>query len=260
MKLVMDEKLKHRLVGVSVILSLGAIFLPAMMKKSSQRLESNFSVNVKLPPKPVAPNVVMTDEDQMFKTIKVSKAGPASIPVAKELPPTTDLSKDDFVASVPVHEEKLLSVAKVEQAPLSIEKPIELAVNNAVKAAAKKEIKVAVNKPVKPIKTAALRTVKAKVASKPTLAKATAKKSMIKKDIYAVQLASFSKLVNAQALVNKLHKKGYKASYTRIATRSGVVYKVYAGHSPVKTNVLKLKTQLASAMQLNGFVVTTGVS
>lgn len=32
MKLVIDEKLKHHLVGVAVVLSLGAIFLPAMMK------------------------------------------------------------------------------------------------------------------------------------------------------------------------------------------------------------------------------------
>ena len=72
MKLVMDEKLKHRLIGLAVIISLGAIFAPAMMKKSSQRLESNFSVNVKLPPKPLAPDVVMTDEKEMFKTIKDS--------------------------------------------------------------------------------------------------------------------------------------------------------------------------------------------
>lgn len=73
MKLVIDEKLKHRLVGVAVVLSLGAIFLPAMMKKSSQRLENNFSVKVQLPPKPTTPDVAITDEKEMFKTIKIAK-------------------------------------------------------------------------------------------------------------------------------------------------------------------------------------------
>jgi DedD protein len=83
---------------------------------------------------------------------------------------------------------------------------------------------------------------------------------MNKKGLYAVQLASFSKLANAQALVTKLQRKGYKANYVKTVARNGTIYKVYAGHSPVKSDVVKLKTQLASAMQMNGFVVNTGVS
>lgn len=227
MKLVMDERLKHRLVGIAVIVSLGAIFLPAIMKKSSQRLEGNFSVNVQLPPKPLAPHVAVTDEDQMFKTIKVSKK--------------TNLDKEDFIPAVPV--------AQVETAPASIEPAL------AAKTAVKKEIKVAANKPVK----SAVKAVKAKVAVKPVIAKIN-KTPTIKKGIYALQLASFSKLDNAQALVSKLQHKGYKANYTQVAGRKGLIYKVFVGHSPNKNNVLKLKNQLATAMQLNGLVVNTGVS
>lgn len=78
--------------------------------------------------------------------------------------------------------------------------------------------------------------------------------------MYAVQLASFSQLSNAQALVGKLNSKGYKAKFIRTSGKQGPVYKVYAGHSPRKVDALKLKSQLASAMQLNGFVVNTGVS
>ena len=73
MKLVMDEKLKHRLIGLAVIISLGAIFAPAIMKKSSQNLESNYSVNIKLPPKPLVPDVVSSNEKEVFQTIKVAK-------------------------------------------------------------------------------------------------------------------------------------------------------------------------------------------
>ena len=34
MKLVLDERIKHRLVGIAVILSIGIIFTPALFKKS----------------------------------------------------------------------------------------------------------------------------------------------------------------------------------------------------------------------------------
>ena len=285
MKLVMDEKLKHRLVGISVVLSLGAIFLPAMMKKSSQRLENSLSVNVQLPPKPIAPNVAVTDEEQMFKTIKIAKVNIKSAAPQKTV-------KEDFIASAPVQEKPSIPVAKIEPAPAVIEKPIELALNNAAQASVHKEIKVVqakteknavrsiepVAKPTapiakptapiaKPVQVAAQQVikpkpevVKPKMQTKPVVAQAVVRKHTVKRDIYALQLASFSKLGNAEALVRKLQGKGYKASYTRVAGRNGTIYKVYVGHSPIRDNVVKLKTQLASAMQLNGFVVNTGVS
>ncbi|MGC1182267.1 SPOR domain-containing protein [Legionella sp.] len=192
MKLVMNEKLKHRLVGFLVILSLGVIFLPAMMKKSSHHLESNFSVKVQLPPKPIPPQVAIIDEERMFKNIKVARA---DIPQASEIKVQSNSIKENTVAFV----------------------------------------------------------------SKPMVAN-VASKSTVKREIYAVQLASFSQLENARALINKLQKKGYKANYTCVNNRKGAVYKVYVGHSPIKDNVVKLKNQLASVMQLNGFVVNTGVS
>ncbi|WP_412756759.1 SPOR domain-containing protein [Legionella bozemanae] len=264
MKLVIDEKLKHRLVGVAVVLSLGAIFLPAMMKKSSQRLENNFSVKVQLPPKPTTPNVAVTDEKEMFKTIKVAKI---------EIPPVVEQKKsnpgkEDLIQSVQVADNAVVSVAKAEASrPVAAAKPIELALSNAAQDVIKKQMKVvaatAPAKPatdVKPIKPAA--NISSKTIKKPVVAQVNTNINTknYKKNIYAVQLASFSKLANAQSLVSKLRGKGYKASYIKTAGRQGVIYKVYAGHSPVKSDVMKLKIQLASAMQLNGFVVNTGVS
>ncbi len=60
--------------------------------------------------------------------------------------------------------------------------------------------------------------------------------------------------------MNKLHSKGYKATYAKVSGKQGAIYKVFAGHSPNKNDVIRVKTQLASAMQLNGFVVNTRVS
>ncbi|MFT4058748.1 MAG: SPOR domain-containing protein [Legionella sp.] len=264
MKLVMDERLKHRLVGISVILSLGAIFLPAMMKKSSQRLESNFSVKVQLPPKPNAPNVAVTNEEQMFKTIKVAKV---------ELTPSmqSKAKAEDFVAKAPIKNNTLIPVSKIELAPKSINRPIEFAINEATNKAVKNEIKVASIRPIDPIRPVVpvkpVRPVKTKVVvAKPPVVIKAAQASVLsaktagKRDIYAVQLASFVKISNAEALVHKLQQKGYKANYIRVAGRKNVIYKVYVGHSPIKEDVVKLRTQLASVIQLNGFVVNTGVS
>lgn len=259
MKLVMDEKLKHRLVGISVILSLGAIFLPAMMKKSSQRMDHNFSVNVELPAKPQAPNVAVNNEEQMFKTVKIAKAqiintGPEQKDVSAE--------KENFIAAAPIDEDdSAIPVAEVKPASAPITKPVALALNDAAKNAVKKQIKVAAVKPVKAAKLTkpAVKIAKVQAAPKPVIAK-VAPKPAIKRDIYAVQLASFSKLSNAQALVAKLQSKGYKANYVRVTAKNGAIYKVTVGHSPDRNNVVKLKTQLAAAMQLNGFVVNTGVS
>lgn len=268
MKLVMDEKLKHRLIGLAVIISLGAIFAPAVMKKSSQHLDSNFSVNVKLPPKPPAPNVVITDEKDIFKTIKIAKVTIPSVSDKKQLP--------ELVKAEAIKSERLVSANK---APTnlsdagSISKPINFALSQSAKNSAKKSIQIATAKTVKNQTVAALKN-KAKVISKANnsaLVKTTqvaknktnsglSSKSKSKQTIYAVQLASFSKRNNAQSLINQLRSKGYKANLTQSASQQGPVYKVHVGHSSSKNDVTKLKTQLATSMRINGFIVNTGIS
>lgn len=259
MKLVLDEKLKHRLIGLAVVISLGAIFAPAVMKKSSQHSDGNFSVNVKLPPKPVAPNVSATDEQDMFKTIKVARVNVADVPADKQLP---ELVKAESIKSNQVIDSAAKSVT-AQAAPNSQKDVVNVALAESVKATkagADKAITIAANQVNS--KTAAL-AVKPKVVAQAAktvknvrpIAAAKAKPAL-KQNVYALQLASFAKITNAQALVTRLNSKGYKATY---AKQNGI-YKVYAGHSPRKNEVLKLKSQLASSMQLNGFVVTTGVS
>lgn len=255
MKLVMDEKLKHRLIGLAVIISIGAIFAPAVVRKSGQRVENTYTVNVKLPPKPVAPEVAATDEKELFKTIKVARV---------HLPPVSaDKSANPMVKAAPIKSEevavntesqltKIVTEVKPQVTHEALQESAALTANNAVTVASNH-----------------MQTAK-RVASIPKTAVTAVKKAPVKpvqfankvksKAVYAVQLASFSQLVNAQSLVTRLQHKGYKASYVKIATRNGPVYKVYAGHSPSKTEALKMKTQLASSMQLNGFVVTAGVS
>lgn len=263
MKLVMDEKLKHRLIGLAVIISLGAIFAPAAMRKSGQRMDTNFSVNVKLPNKPQMPEVSVTDEKELFKTIKVARIKIPAETAQKEVAARVEkksVNTDALVAS---------TVAELAKADLRInDKTLDVA--DAARSQAKTAVQVTrqvATKQPKPVLAQAQAQAQAKkpvTLAKvriPAAARVTAKaKPAMRQEVYAVQLASFSRANNAQSLVSRLRAKGYKAQVVRVSTRQGPVYKVFAGHSPRKQDVVKLKTQLASAMQLKGFVVSTGVS
>jgi DedD protein len=254
MKLVIDEKLKHRLIGLAVIISLAAIFAPAIMKKSSQNMENNYSVSVKLPTKPIEPNVAISDEKEVFKTIKIAKVSIPDVSSESQLP---KLAKAEILHSDAIAEKDISTIGA------SSLESVQLAVNQASKNTVQHASASSVihNRPVisRPLAVAKV-TLKRQVNPVKIAARPSTRKPAIRAEVYAVQLASFARLANAQALVNKLQSKGYKASYAKIANRQGVVYKVYAGHSARKTEVIKLKTQLASAMQLNGFIVNTGVS
>lgn len=262
MKFILDEKLKHRLVGLAVIISLGAIFAPAVMRKSSQRVDGNFSVNIKLPTKPLAPDVVITDEKDMFKTIKISRVAVPAVSEDKQLPEVVNAATNKSEQLLASNSEQELASNKdsvIEKVDLTKAQPIQLAVNDSAKAVVKQVTQVAAKKALKQLVPVNKLKVTAQVKRPAVVAKAITK-PVAKQDIYALQLASFSQVTNAQALVYRLKTKGYKANYIRTVSSQGAIYKVYAGHSSNKDAVLRLKSQLASAMQLNGFIVNTGVS
>lgn len=253
MKLVMDEKLKHRLVGLSVILSLGAIFAPAVVRKSGQRVENGVSVNVQLPPKPVAPNVAVSDEKDVFKTIKIARV---KIPPVPKVDSSHELLKAEPITSAQVAQNTESQLAKIVS-DIKPE-PMTLALQQAANKTASKTVALASAKAVASKRVAAIPVKRKQPPAKTVRVASAAKPKAVAhaQTVYAVQVASFSNVINAKSLVNKLHAKGYKASYAKV----GASFKVFAGHSPSKNDVVRTKTQLASSMQLNGFVVTTGVS
>lgn len=217
MKFVMDERVKFRLTGVVVILSIAVIFLPAMMKKSNRHFEENFSVSLKLPAKPLAPSVSIPKQSAMLKSVKVAHV---------DIPNVVD--------------EKYTSViAKAE--PLSVSPaPVVAKVaspGTAVVIAAKKSV-------VKPALVAAIKS-----ASQNNL-----------KDGYGVQLASFTQQRNAEYLVARLRKEGFSAHYNKFSGKQGKFYQVVVGLVNQKNDAINLQKKIASNMQLNGFVIKTGLS
>ncbi|CEK10872.1 SPOR domain-containing protein [Legionella hackeliae] len=249
MKLVMDERVKHRLIGLAVILSIAAIFAPAIIKKSNQRIDDNVSVSVKLPPKPALPKVAMPDEEEMFETVKVAHVEIPDVPEEVTNPALAKAESLSQLNDIKEAVEPMVAKAKVEPAKVAKQKPT-------IVAAATKKVSAPVVK-----KTPVV--AKAKPVARPVKHAQVAKKSMTAptgKGRYAVQLATFSKQQNADLLVSKLRAKGYKASYNKVQTAQGTVYKVIVGQGHPKEQARVLQQQLASVMQIKGFLVASGVS
>ncbi|QRN03764.1 SPOR domain-containing protein [Legionella sp. MW5194] len=256
MKFTMDERVKHRLVGIAVILSVVAIFMPAIMKKSSQRFDDNVSMSVKLPPKPALPQVSMPEEKEMFKTVKVAHVDIP--PIDEEARPASTLAKAEPLSQmnkgpVIVAEEKpaknapAIAMADVKPAVVKTQAP-----PTRLTQIKKPALVKPVSKPT-PVQVAARKT-------NPAVSKPLATANAVARYGYAVQLATFSQQRNAVALIARLKSKGYQARFNKVVDNKGTVYKVIVGNMKERQQAQKLQQQLASAIQLNGFIVTTRVS
>ncbi len=175
-KLVWDERVKHRLTGVLVILSIAVIFLPAMIKRSNQHLSERVNVSVKLPPKPLLPKVAMVGEKAVFSDVKVAKI---DVPPAIETKP---------VLPKPVAPSVQASLKTPLVTPKIVEPPLQAA------------NRVALSR---------------KLASNLKATLPVERKVVSQKESYVVQLAAFSQEENAVALVSRLRNKGYAAKYSK---------------------------------------------
>ena len=220
MKFVLDERLKHRLTGLVVIISVAIIFVPAMIKRSNQRLEESINVSIQLPPKPSVPSVNVSKQETIFNEVKVAHvdipAVPAAPAVIKPVARPTQIVKLD----VPVNK-KTNPAATVRRSEL----------------------------PKKVVNTTTV--------SRADLPNKLVKTIAMKEGGYGVQLASFGQQVNAQALVNRLKSHGYPANYNKISTRQGAFYKVVVGQLAKRDDAEFLQKKLSQNMQLKGFVVKT---
>lgn len=225
MKFVMDERVKHRLTGVVVILSIAVIFLPAMMKKSNQHFEENVSVSLKLPNKPVPPVVSIPRQSAMLKSVKVAHV---DITTAVDEPYTSSIAKAEPLSVSPA------------PAQAKVTMPAKALIASAVL-----PTKVASNK---------------KTVLSEKIVATTSKSIQNLKQGYGVQLASFTQKRNAEYLVARLRKQGFVASYNKFNGKQGQFYQVVVGLVNQKDDAINLQKKLATNMQLNGFIIKTGVS
>jgi len=242
MKLVMDERLKHRLVGLAVVISLGAIFVPAIMKQSNQRFDDKKVITIKLPPRPDIPKVLTQNEPAMFKRMTVAHV---TLPEVKDAPKSTSkLAKAEPLSQM--NDDLQTALADIPDAPIAI---------------AEKKTPVVTSVPVKAIAAPAVvkkaAVVSAVVKQSPPKVVVAAKKGAASKQAYAVQLGTFSQQKNAVALVAKMKSKGYHSLMVQARGKHGTVYRVLVGQANQRQEAKLLQQKLARAEQVNGIIVTT---
>lgn len=257
MKLITDERVKHRLVGLAVIFSIAAIFAPAIIKKSSQRLDDNVSMSVKLPPKPVLPKITAPDEKTLFKSVKVAHVDIP--PVDEEPQPISTIAKAEPLSQL--NQNRHTDLAAVELPVKPSHKPESKPVLVAAMPKANKHnnrVASETSRPAPSIKKVAM-IKKTAVVNRRVVA--VRKPSLpVTKNNYAVQLATFSQQKNALALISRLKQKGYYGRLNKVTSNNGTVYKVIVGNSNQRQKAQLLQKRLATAVQIQGFIITTGVS
>ena len=200
MKKIFDERTKHRVVGVIVVLALMIIFLPAMMRESDKNFDEFTSF--KVPKKPEMPKVSFIEPKTILHSVK-------AVPVA--VPKPTAPKHLDIAEAQPISQH--ISPDESIQAAQEILKKLQIA----------------------------------------------ERKSMRFNEVFTIQLASFTKEANAQALVNKLRLQGFAASKQTVKTSQGVVYQVIVGHVKQRGKAIDLQKKLVNNTQLNGLIIKTRV-
>lgn len=243
----MDDKLKHRLVGATVILALMAFFLPLILDSEKYRS----SIKSQIPAQPAAENKSnLTDvapvahidatQDSIQETgsieqetgtliIDLNQTDSETVEGTKELA-TQNLSEEAKSA-----EEKPLPTAEVvAQKVATDEVDAKDAVSKEVSAATKETAKEAVKEVVK-APTQSEEAVKEAAAKEIAVKVAPVEPSSFQHNAWVVQMGSFSNKENASKLVTRLRSSNYRA-YQRTA---GTYSRVFVGPYPDKEEAEK---------------------
>jgi DedD protein len=215
MNLAVSERTKHRLIGILVLVSIGVIFLPAIMKKSNKHFEKNIRIALKLPSKPELPNVDAPNNRALFKQVKVASAPAVEVPKVR---------KNSLIAKASSLNPKLKQ-------------------KTVLASASSEEVKPALKK---------VEVVKTDVE--------TIINTELPKQIFSIQVATFTQQSNADILVEKLRDNGFVASYNTIDGERGNLYQVIVGKLSEREKAVDLQKRLVTNMQLNGFIIKSGVS
>lgn len=237
MKFVLDDKRKHQLVGLVVIISIAVVLMPAMIKKTNSSLDDTINLSVRLPANPHQPVVHSPKQADMFESVKV-----AQVDLSDEMVPEK-IKLAHTAKAVPI--KKIQSAVKSPSTMPVAKKQTTYQAANSQNKSSSKEL-VTQKKPIKG------RKIIATSHHKPVGA--------LKKHQYAVQIASFAVENNAKSLVKRLHQKGYKASYNKNVNKRGPLYKVIVGSVDKKEEAAHLQKQLVESLHLKGLIIKTGVS
>jgi len=221
------DGLKQRLVGAFVILSLAVIFLPMIFDKP----HSVEKVTVEpVPPKPKFQQIVIEKPSRLkFKVMDVDKAD-------------KKVKKVGQVKPVPVHKPVVKAKPSVKEEPVVN----KAKVTNKTKVAKKTSPAKSVQKVVK---------AKPKPKNKTSLSKPKVSHLPIFKNIWMVQLGTFSKTKNAYALRDRLRKDGFDGHAKDINIKGKKAVRVFSGPFVNKREAEKIKKKLDKKYKVDSLII-----
>lgn len=247
----MDKQLRKRFLGAGVVVALAALILPFLMqgegyKANQQRLED---ARTRIPPKPPLPERLDTQVPPPPEDVRAAMTVPEDLPKPK-------YNDKPVAAAQPVESAKPVvppkpapaSEVKVKTLDSSSEKPTEKLPTKSVAAAPANEAAKLAEKPqvAKPAET---RPAEPKLPeAKPADAKpAEAASAAPAKELWVIQLGSFTAESNAQSLLAQVQRAGLTARVEKIEVKGSPVWRVtsntYASRAEAEAALNTLKNR-----------------
>lgn len=247
----MDEPLKRRLIGASVLASLVVIFVPMMFEESSEPVDEIDPTRI--PPMP--PRVEQFSSSQVAP---LTEGVPAPLPPPTEPPsqptPISELrtlpAYDRAPASAAVEEPMPFEVVEEESAPLPIVEEAPLSTSAPVSS----KLSRAAPAPAETRPAAAPQ--KASIASPEAVAAAPeAPRPEYGLTSWVVQVGAFSSKETAVGLVDRLKSQRFPAFIEDVLVGERTLYRVRVGPEVDKRNAEKVMAQIDQKLSLKGDVV-----
>lgn len=221
------EGLKQRLVGAFVILTLAVIFLPMIFDKPQQATSAKV---VPIPPKPDFQSVTIKSPSKpMLDRLEVD-------PVDNKVKPVSEHAKAKAVGA---EKAKRKPVAAATTAKSEASKPARSAKKVvAVKSSSAKSVAV---------KPASAKSSKSMPAS-------SVKHLPVFKNVWMVQLGTFSNKSNAYKLRDRLRKDGFGAHTKAVRLNGKSSVRVFAGPFVSKREAQKIKKKLDAKFKVKSVV------
>jgi len=215
------DGLKQRLVGAFVILSLAVIFLPMIFDEP----HSVEKVTVEpVPPKPKFQQIVIEKPSRpKFKMLDVDSAD-------------KKIKEIDLIKSVPALKETVKAKSSADKSK----------VTNKSKATKKTSPEKSVKEIVK---------AKPKAKNKTRLTKPKVSHLPIFKNIWMVQLGTFSKTKNAYALRDRLRKDGFDGHAKDINIKGKKAVRVFSGPFVNRREAEKIKKKLDKKYKVDSLII-----
>jgi DedD protein len=242
----MEQYLKERLFGAAILIALGVIFLPILFE---EKITSSTEKKESMPMSNWAFSEDLTEEIQP----EVSKNSADFTTVFEQLR-QEEIKQNLAQEKIAVAALKTGSDAIIKESPKEISK-------ETIKEVIKEEIKApvlaaAIAVPVHAeTKIAPVVALSQTAAVVPTPVTVASEVSPTNKQVWSIQLGSFSNSANAEQLVKTLKKSGFKAYAEQSTGRQGAYMKVLVGPEFDEKNATSMVSTLEKRFKLKGMLV-----